>query len=369
VTKLIKERELHFNTRRVGSLIRTVMSGEQVNPGDLKACTTLILTGEVRAPQLYLGALFSSLQAGIEKSNYGVDEVLAVVEAALALDDRKFDPASWTDESPFVGCTGAGKKAVSTANVSTAAAFIAASGGAKVLKVCSTGFTSPVGSLDLLDRLTVPSDPARGVELGRSLGLGFINVDQLAPRLNDQYGGRFTFPNPMSYLSSALLYPVPLRGILLGTPHSQTDISAAILAKSGARRGLVVCGWANDGYGLDEVSPYGFTRISELSGDSISTTVWSPERLGLERSYAGTELGPPIHTAEEGVNALVRALSGTAADDTLALATLNAGALLYLAEITQSIDAGYRLAVDLVSGGAAFAYYKDYLAAARGLGK
>jgi anthranilate phosphoribosyltransferase len=345
------------------------MSGEQVDTDELKVCTRLILAGELQAPQLYLGALFSSLQAGIEKSLYGVDEVWAVVEAALALDEREIDPALWTDESPFVGCTGAGKKPVSTANVSTAAAFIAASGGAAVLKVCSTGFTSPVGSLDLLDRLTVPSDPARGVELGRSMGLGFVNVDHLAPRLNDQYGGRFTFANPMSYLSSALLYPVPLRAILLGTPHTQTDISAAILARSGARRGLVVCGWVNDSYGLDEVSPYGSTRISELIKDSVSTTVCFPETLGLERAYVNTVSGPPIRTAEEGVDALVRCLKGTAAEDTLALAALNAGALLYLADVAQSIAAGYRLAVDLVSSGSTFAYYEEYLVAARRLGR
>ncbi|PPK68416.1 hypothetical protein V5P93_004476 [Actinokineospora auranticolor] len=87
-----------------------------------------------------------------------------------------------------------------TFNISTAAAFVAAATGVRVIKTGSRAYTSRFGSFDLLDRLGVP--PARShAELAASLdgfGIGFA--------------GFFVYPPEIAALAKEIL-PLDLRAV------------------------------------------------------------------------------------------------------------------------------------------------------------
>jgi anthranilate phosphoribosyltransferase len=114
-----------------------------------------------------------------------------------SLEDRRPQPPAGLPDTVNVVGTGGGP---STFNISTAAAFVAAAMGVRVVKTGSRAYTSRYGSLDLLDRLGVP--------LARS----HQQTANLLERFGIAFAGHYVYPPELARLARELL-PLDMRRV------------------------------------------------------------------------------------------------------------------------------------------------------------
>jgi anthranilate phosphoribosyltransferase len=235
-------------------------------------------------------------------------------------------------------------------NVSTTAALLAASAGATVAKHGNRSATGRCGSADVLEALgaRIDLEPAAIAECIAEVGFGFMfaPVHHAAMRhvvpVRRELAVRTIFN-----LLGPLTNPAGARRQVIGVSDpSYLETMAGALARLGSESALVVS--AEDG--LDELSVSAPTRVVELRDGRIDSFTVTPEEAGLERS-SGDSLaqGDPDQNAE-----VTRAvLSGAARGVERSLVALNAGAALYVAGVSGSIQAGVRDAEGALDSGAA----------------
>src|SRR6266704_2591437 len=119
---------------------------EPLPAADAEAAFTVVMKGEATAVQV--AALLSSLRATGESPEVVAGVVRAMRSAMVSL--------SAEDPDELVDTCGTGGGAVSTFNISTAAAIVAAGAGGRIAKHGNRSFTSRCGSADVLEALGVP---------------------------------------------------------------------------------------------------------------------------------------------------------------------------------------------------------------------
>lgn len=236
-------------------------------------------------------------------------------------------------------------------NVSTTAAFIAAGAGAAVAKHGNRSATGPCGSADVLEALgaRIDLEPAAVAECVQSVGFGFMFAPQhhgamrhVAP-VRRELGVRtvFNFLGPLTNPAGAS------RQLIGVSDATHLDTIAAALDALGGRSALVVS--SEDG--LDEVSASGPTLAVELRDGRTRELTITPEQAGVEPQPAeALHAGSPDENA-----AITRAVLEGRPGAERAVAVINAGAALYVAERAESIAAGARLAEEAIDSGAAAA--------------
>src|SRR6266571_3149250 len=232
----------------------------------------------------------------------------------------------------LVDTCGTGGGTVSTFNISTAAAFVAAGAGASVAKHGNSSFTSRCGSADVLEALGVPIslDAAAAARVLRDACITFLFAPNFHPAM------RHAGP-----VRRELAVPSVMN--LLG------PLVAGALARLGAEHALVVHGRV----GMDEISPRGITDVWEVRGGRVSTWQVDPATYGLAiPDAAALQGGDPTANAAriEGLLA-----DGASAGDHAGQAALllNAGAAIYVAGIAPSYEDGIARARRVVATGAA----------------
>ncbi|MDC3961816.1 anthranilate phosphoribosyltransferase [Polyangium jinanense] len=201
---------------------------------------------------------------------------------------------------------GTGGDGLGTLNVSTAAALVCAATGAPVAKHGNRSVSSRSGSADVLEALGVPIDvpPERQAEVLREAHIAFLFAPAHHPAMRHGAPVRRelairTIFNALGPLSN----PACTTHQLLGTyDHALRPIFAATLAELGVRRAWVVRG--EDG--LDEVSPFGPTRVTELARGSLREMVVRPENFGLPVSPPGAIQGGSAAENAEAILAVLR---------------------------------------------------------------
>ena len=166
--------------------------------------------------------------------------------------------------------------------MSTAAALVAAGGGARVCKHGNRKATATSGSADTLEALGVVIDlgPAGVARCVAESGMGFCFAPRFHPGMRHAGPVRrelrvrtvFNFLGPMAN-------PARPRGQVVGVsdPTMAGEI-ARVLRTNGARRAMVVFG--HDG--LDELTTTTASTVVELDDDEIRTYDVQPAGLGLE---------------------------------------------------------------------------------------
>ena len=176
---------------------------------------------------------------------------------------------------------GTGGDGLGTLNVSTAAAIIVASLGITVAKHGNRAASSQTGTADVLEVLGIPVDLPADCHAAvlREAGITFLFAPTHHPAMRHaavarrELGIRTIF-NIIGPLSN----PARVSHQLLGTADELLrPVMAATLRALGTRRAWVVRG--EDG--LDEVSPCGPTRVTELDGDVLRERVITPHDFGL----------------------------------------------------------------------------------------
>src|SRR3982750_4025663 len=139
---------------------------EPLTADDAEAAFDIVMQGQATAVQV--AALLSALRATGESPEVVAGVVRALRSAMVSLDAD--------DADQLVDTCGTGGGAVTTFNISTAAAIVAAGAGVRIAKHGNRSFTSRCGSADVLEALGVPIEvPVAVMEAAlRDAGIVFM---------------------------------------------------------------------------------------------------------------------------------------------------------------------------------------------------
>lgn len=311
-----------------------------------------IMAGEASEAQV------AGLLMGLAARGETVTEIAAAARVMRRLARRvEVDPEGLTD---IVGTGGDG---MSVFNVSTAAAFAAAAGGARIAKHGNRSVSSRSGAADVLEAAGVKLElePDRVAAAVEELGIGFLFAPvhhgamrhAAAPRR--ALGVRTLFN-----LLGPLTNPAGATRMVLGVYDRRwLEPMAAVLAELGARHVLVV----HSEDGLDELSIAKPTHIAELRDGTVRTRVFDPSTIAMP--IHGSLSGLSVSDANESLE-LVRAALGGTAGPAADMVALNAGAALYVAGLAGDIPDGIRLAREVLASGSALDLLERYAEFTRG---
>ena len=254
--------------------------------------------------------------------------------------------------SPVVDIVGTGGDSLDTFNVSTTAMFVAAGAGLVIAKHGNRAASGKCGSADVLEwcgvNLNVP--PERVEEFVAEIGIGFMFAQRFHPAmrrvapLRKRLGFRTLFN-----LLGPLTNPAGANCVLLGVyAPQQTEMFAEALRMLGCRRAMVVHGYD----GMDELTVTTHSRVTELSGGSIRTYDFFPERY-----FEGVLTDPnELRGGDAMINGdiLRGILEGTIRDGKRNIVLLNAAAAIFCAGSVTTVEDGIRKATDSIDSGAAF---------------
>lgn len=262
-----------------------------------------------------------------------------------------------TESAGLVDTCGTGGGAVTTFNISTAAALLAAGAGVRVAKHGNRSFTSRCGSADVLEALGVrleltPEQEARVLE---RTGIVFMFAPLHHPAMKHVGPIRreLGMPTIMNVLGP-VTNPAGARRQVVGVSDpALLELIAGALAELGHDRALVVHGEP----GMDELSPLGTTQLLEVADGRWTRRTFDPAaELGWEPVPAdGLEGGDREENAAK-VEAVLRGRLGGAAR---AAVVLNAGAAVYCADLAPTLVDGIRAAEAALDAGRGWAKLEE----------
>jgi anthranilate phosphoribosyltransferase len=256
-----------------------------------------------------------------------------------------------TDLPHLIDTCGTGGGSISTFNLSTAAAFVAAGAGAAVAKHGNRSFTSKCGSADVLEALgvTITLDATQAAAVLRKARIAFLFAPDYHPSMRHVGPVRRELGiTSIMNLLGPLANPAGVKRQVLGVADpDRAPVLAGALAILGAEHALVVHGRV----GMDEISPQGLTDVWEVRDGAIREWIIDPKAVGLEVQDLGTlRGGMPAENAAR-VERMLGDGKGDA--DGLAAVLLNAAAGLYVAGIAETMAQGVDAARAAIESGAA----------------
>jgi anthranilate phosphoribosyltransferase len=328
LNQLINQQDLSFDVMQ--SIMRQVMNGE-LSPAQISALlVALRIKGET------------------------VDEIAAAASVMRELSTKVEVAAS----RHLIDTCGTGGDGIQTFNVSTTSAFVAAAAGAKVAKHGGRSVSSVCGSADVLEALgvNVNQTPQQVANCINTLGVGFMfapnhhSAMKHAAPVRKELGVRTMFN-----LLGPLTNPAHAKNQLLGVfSKNLTAKLAYTLQQLGSEHVMVVCG----ADGMDEISFAGDTYVAELKDGKVTEYIVNPQQFGLDLHNVSAI---KVASALESKAMLLDVLSGKkgAARD---IVLLNAGAAIYVAGLTPSLQAGIHHAAQMLDNGKALQKLQELVA-------
>jgi len=289
--------------------------------------------------------LIAAIITGLRVKKETIGEI-----AAAATVMREFaTKVDISDDRHLVDTCGTGGDAAHTFNVSTAAAFVAAAAGAKVAKHGGRSVSSKSGSADVLEALGVninltPEQASRAIQ---EVGIGFMFAPNFhgamkhAAPVRRELGVRTIFN-----ILGPLTNPAGARHQVMGVFHPDlVGIQARVLQRLGSKHVMVVYGQE----GLDEISISGETLVGELRQGEVHEYTVTPEQFGLECCDLGAIRVSDGAQSKQMVLSVLNNHPGPARD----IVILNAGAAIYVAGLTRTLEKGVEKAREAIETGAA----------------
>lgn len=254
-----------------------------------------------------------------------------------------------TSAKPLVDTCGTGGDHSGSFNISTAAALVAAGGGAAVAKHGNRAVSSACGSANVLEELGVklemtPEQVGACIDACR---IGFL----FAPKLHGSFKhvapvraelGQRTLFN----LLGPMLNPARAKRQLIGVYDlNLTRTLADVLRELRSEHVMVVAGTD----GLDEITLTAPTKVAELKDGQVSEYILNPEDLGFSLCAKSDLLGGDAARNAGIIRGVLDGKKGAPLDIVL----LNAGAALYVAGLAPDLKGGVALARQSVASGAA----------------
>ncbi len=320
------------------SAIRAVTERRDLTAEQMTQVMRTIMTGKAT------GAQIGGFLIGLRMKGESVDEIAAAAKVM-----RELATGVRVRGDHVVDIVGTGGDGANTFNVSTASTFVVAAAGGTVAKHGNRAVSSKSGSADLLEAAGVnldlgPEQVARCIE---EVGVGFMFAPRHHSAMKHAIGPRKemgvrTIFNILGPLTNPAGAPNQLLGVFAS---DLVEPLARVLKKLGSHHVLVV--HAEDG--MDEISIGAPTRVAELKEGEIRSYTITPEQFGVQR---GETSALAVDGAEQSL-AIIRQVLDNQPGPARDIVMLNAGAAIYAADLTDSLEAGMHLADEIITSGKA----------------
>jgi len=323
----------------IADLIKKSVAGVDLTSEEANAAMSEIMAGE--ASPVQISAFLVAMRMKGETTTE-VTEFARVMRQHV----RTVKPT----RRPLVDTCGTGGDAVKTFNVSTAAAFVAAGAGVAIAKHGNRSVTSKCGSADVLEALGIRFDltPEEAAKCVDEIGLGFMFAPSYHPAMKHAMPIRRELAlRTVFNMLGPLTNPAGAEAQVLGVYAPElTELHAGVLQNLGSSRAFVVHGEG----GVDELSIFGATRVSELRDGEVRTYDVTPEDFDLPRAAGPHEVEG--NSPEDNAKRLVSILAG-ADGPARDMVLLNAGAAVAAGGLCSDLKAGINLAAEAIASGAA----------------
>jgi anthranilate phosphoribosyltransferase len=306
-----------MSAEALATAIKRLAMHASLDAETLRTAFGVIMRGEGTPAQV--AGLLMALRVKGETAAEVAGVVQALRDAMVVL------PAEGADD--LVDTCGTGGGSLTTFNISTAAALLAAGMGVRVAKHGNRSFTSRSGSADVLEALGVAVDttPLAMAETLRAAGIVFMFAPLMHPALRHVGPVRreLAVPTVMNIVGPLANPARAGRQVVGVAERGRLELIADTLCALGTTRAMVVHGAP----GLDEISPLGTTEVREVRGGTLATWEIDPSdyRLGAisPDDLAG---GDPAENAR----VIEAVLDGHGPPGARAAVLLNAAAALYV---------------------------------------
>lgn len=318
--------------------IRAMTEHRNLTADEMTSVMRTIMTGEATPAQI------GGFLIGLRMKGETVDEIAAAAKVM-----RELAAHVEVQGEHLVDTCGTGGDAASTFNISTTSALVVAAAGGQVAKHGNRSVSSKSGSADVLEAAGVNLDltPEQVAQCIRQIGVGFMFAPKHHGAMKHAIGPRRemgvrTIFNVLGPLTNPAGAPNQVLGVFSA---SLLQPLAEVLQKLGSQHVLVV----HSEDGMDEISIGAPTHVAELHNGKISTYTIRPEQFGLQTQDIKVLA---VDSAEQSLLMLKTVLDnqpGPARD----IVQLNAGAAIYAAGLTDSLQAGIKRAAEVIADGSA----------------
>ncbi|REK15887.1 MAG: anthranilate phosphoribosyltransferase [Planctomycetota bacterium] len=320
----------------IESILGRLAAGENLSVDEMAATIDSVVAGECSEGEM--GVLLTALRAKGETAE-------EVAGATLAL--RRHMTPLRTTRTGLVDTCGTGGDASGTFNISTAAALVAAAAGVPVAKHGNRAVTSKTGSADALEALgvNVGASVAQVERCLDELGICFCFAPLMHPSMKRVAEVRKKLAVPTIFnLLGPLANPARAQFQVIGVGRSELrPLMAEALRLLDTKRAVVVHG--EDG--LDEVTLFGPTRVTEVEPGGTRQLTWTPSDFGLAPARLETLRVESPQESAKVIGDVLAGKAGPARD----IVVLNAAAALWVAgraetpracaeKVSEAIDSG-----------------------------
>jgi anthranilate phosphoribosyltransferase len=253
------------------------------------------------------------------------------------------------DKTNLVDTCGTGGDSSNTFNISTTSAFVVAASGARVAKHGNRSVSSKSGSADVLEAagINIELDEEQVASCIEDVGIGFMFAPMHHSAMKHAIGPRRelgvrTLFNILGPLTNPAAAPNQVIGVF---SRKWLNPLAETLKQLGSNHVLVV----HSEDGMDEISISTKTFITELKNGEIKNYEISPDNFGIKKHNIA-ELS--VYNINESLTMMKSVLDNND-NAAKAIVSINAGAAIYAAGISDSIKEGVDKALDVIESGAA----------------
>ena len=320
------------------SAIKTVTERRDLRENEMVEVMHLLMEG--KASEAQIGAFL----VGLRMKGETVEEISAAASVM-----RELVTPVEVDVPHLVDTCGTGGDGTSTFNISTTSAFVVAAAGGHVAKHGNRSISSKSGSADVLEAAGVNLEltPQQVAMCIKKVGVGFMFAPKHHSAMKHVIGPRREMGiRTLFNVLGPLTNPAGAKNQLLGVFDAQwLEPLAKVLERLGSRHVLVV--HAEDG--LDEITISGPTHLVELKEGTLQHMEITPEQFGIQRAGLESLIVDRPGRSLDMMRQVLDDKAGPARDIVL----LNAGAAIYVAGITNSLQQGVDKAREVLARGTA----------------
>lgn len=322
----------------IQAAIKQVIQHHDFDHDEMSDVMHQIMTGNATSAQI------GGFLIGLQMKGETVTEIAAAAEVM-----RSLATPVHINGKHVVDTCGTGGDGASTFNVSTASAFVAAAAGCQVAKHGNRSISSSSGSADVLEAAGVNLEltPEQVKHCIETVGVGFMFAQKHHGAMKHAIGPRREMGvRTIFNLLGPLTNPAQAAHQVLGVFDKKwVKPMAEVLQKLGSQHVLVV--HAEDG--LDEISIGAETHIAELKNGTVTTYTIKPEDFGMQQHSIESLTVSNAQDSLALIKEVFEGKPGPARD----IVVLNAGAAIYVADISPSLEEGIHLAAQVIDSGAA----------------
>lgn len=327
IQKLVNKEDIGYDMAK--EVMNEIMSGEASDVMKAAYLTALSMKGET---------IEEITASALEMRNHGVKLL---------------------DDMDVLEIVGTGGDRSNSFNISTTSSIVIASGDVPVAKHGNRAASSKSGAADVLEALgvNIMVSPAKSAQMLRDINICFLfaqtyhSAMRFVGPVRKELGIRTIF-NILGPLANPAGANMQVMGVFA---DELVEPLAKVLSNLGVKRALVVYGQDK----LDEISMSAPTSVCEINDGQFKSYTITPEQFGFERCAKEELVGG---TPQENAQITLDILNGVKGPKRNAV-VMNSGAALYIAGKADTLEAGMRLAEELIDSGKAKAKLDEFVKA------